>query len=323
MDAATEALLRATLDLRRARIVDRWYGLLLDTTSSPPVPSDDRERLLELCELAIALLLDGARPSAEARAIGRTVATAHYQHPAALEGTLQVLGGDLLRDLDPPEMAALQPRLAELLGAIAHGYYAESRARFASDQDVWRRRRGDRDREIAQALHASEARLRAMAEGLPVIIFALDLDGVVTFAAGTGLVALGMTPEEVLGLDVDILLVGAPTLASDVRGPSSNGTVNRNTRRIACQLAEKCTPAWLTRGGWSMPHCGRPPHEAAHHPALFHDDFPCWGNENVRLDPAATLLAGVSPGTQNSLIPVSCSVATQPPIPEMRQHNLD
>ena len=52
------------------------------------------------------------------------------------------------------------------------------------------------------ALRASEARLRAVVGNAPVILFTLDEAGVVTLAAGRGLVTLGHTPEETIGYPV-------------------------------------------------------------------------------------------------------------------------
>ena len=67
------------------------------------------------------------------------------------------------------------------------------------------------------ALRASEARLQAVVTNLPVLVFALDPAGIVTFAAGKGLATLGLMPTVIVGQAVDILLADAPTLARDTR----------------------------------------------------------------------------------------------------------
>ena len=52
------------------------------------------------------------------------------------------------------------------------------------------------------ALRASETRLRAVVENAPVILFTLDAAGVITFAAGRGLAALGHAPGAIIGYPI-------------------------------------------------------------------------------------------------------------------------
>ena len=54
-------------------------------------------------------------------------------------------------------------------------------------------------RRAEEALHVSEARLRAVLANAPVVMFAVDPAGVVTLAEGRGLTALGVTPEQIVG----------------------------------------------------------------------------------------------------------------------------
>ena len=49
------------------------------------------------------------------------------------------------------------------------------------------------------ALRASEDKLRAVVENMPLVLFTLDRAGVTTFAAGRGLTALGYTADSALG----------------------------------------------------------------------------------------------------------------------------
>lgn len=56
-------------------------------------------------------------------------------------------------------------------------------------------------RKLAEAERAaSEAQMRAILAGLPVIVFALDADETITFAAGQGLATLHLVPERIIGL---------------------------------------------------------------------------------------------------------------------------
>lgn len=51
-------------------------------------------------------------------------------------------------------------------------------------------------------LRARDARLRAVTEHVPIVLFALDPNGVVTFAAGSALPALGFTAADVIGRSI-------------------------------------------------------------------------------------------------------------------------
>jgi PAS domain S-box-containing protein len=50
-----------------------------------------------------------------------------------------------------------------------------------------------------QAIRENEARLRLVLANFPFILFTLDCDGAITYAAGRGLTALGLTPEAIIG----------------------------------------------------------------------------------------------------------------------------
>jgi PAS domain S-box-containing protein len=57
-------------------------------------------------------------------------------------------------------------------------------------------------REAADALHESEARLRTVISSAPIILWALDRDGVFTLSEGSGLGALGLSPGDLVGQSV-------------------------------------------------------------------------------------------------------------------------
>jgi diguanylate cyclase (GGDEF)-like protein/PAS domain S-box-containing protein len=67
------------------------------------------------------------------------------------------------------------------------------------------------------ALLENEARLGTVIDNAPVVLFAVDKDGVFTLAEGTGLGTLGLTPEEVIGAPVDETFRSVPDVLENIR----------------------------------------------------------------------------------------------------------
>lgn len=63
-----------------------------------------------------------------------------------------------------------------------------------------------------EAVRESDARLRVVIANVPVVVFALDAQGVFTFSDGQGLASLGLTPGEVVGRSVFEVYRGQPAL---------------------------------------------------------------------------------------------------------------
>ncbi len=176
MDAAAHAPLHATLVARRSTIADHWYRAVARTGFVPLGGPAVRARLLVLTDRAIAALLAEPFAPDEARQIGAALAELHYLHPAALAGTLAVLGEELVADVPPAAAATLQPSLATLLGTLAGGYYAAARAAILAEQEAARAPLLAEQRRVEAALRASEARYRAVVEqaGEGIFLFAAE-----------------------------------------------------------------------------------------------------------------------------------------------------
>ncbi|MFQ5570095.1 MAG: PAS domain S-box protein [Rhodothermales bacterium] len=67
------------------------------------------------------------------------------------------------------------------------------------------------------ALRESESRLRSVMNHAPVVLWALDLEGVFTFSEGRGLKALGLEPGQVVGLSVYELYADYPEIVDTAR----------------------------------------------------------------------------------------------------------
>ncbi len=78
-------------------------------------------------------------------------------------------------------------------------------------------------RDITQAkraeeeLRQSEERLRNVVAGAPIVLFALNRDGLFTFSEGSGLGALGLEPGEVVGKSVFEIYHDVPQIGENVR----------------------------------------------------------------------------------------------------------
>ncbi|MBI3373887.1 MAG: PAS domain S-box protein [Betaproteobacteria bacterium] len=69
----------------------------------------------------------------------------------------------------------------------------------------------------SEDLAAQTERLRTVIEGLPVVLWAIDRQGVFTFSRGAGLKALGLMPDEVVGDSPFEIYRDIPTIVANVR----------------------------------------------------------------------------------------------------------
>jgi PAS domain S-box-containing protein len=83
---------------------------------------------------------------------------------------------------------------------------------------------------VTQALRESEARLRSVVDHAPIVIWALDREGVYTFSEGRGLESLGLEPGEVLGCSVFEVYADYPEIISDARRALSGETFSSSTQ---------------------------------------------------------------------------------------------
>jgi diguanylate cyclase (GGDEF)-like protein/PAS domain S-box-containing protein len=83
-----------------------------------------------------------------------------------------------------------------------------------------------------EVLHVKEAPYREVLDSLPIVLIALDTDGVFTLVEGKGLDALGLEPKEVIGRSIFETYRNAPRITEDVRlalaGKSFDSTVEVN-----------------------------------------------------------------------------------------------
>jgi diguanylate cyclase (GGDEF)-like protein/PAS domain S-box-containing protein len=146
----------------------------VEGTSYVPMATDELQaHLRELAELVVdAVLADPPRPEVGAE-VGRRLVAAHFTGPATLERTLLLLT-ERLPDLVGAEVL---PAVHAVTGALAAGYARTLRDRTLDEQEAIRRAVLVARHHTQQALHASEARFRAMFHEAAIGIGLGDMDG--------------------------------------------------------------------------------------------------------------------------------------------------
>ncbi len=117
-------------------------------------------------------------------------------------------------------------------------------------RDITKRKQAEEARrkaltEALQATHAlweSEARLRSVVDHAPVVIWALDRDGVFTFSEGRGLDSFGLESGEVVGRSVFEVYAGFPGIIADTRRALAGETFSSSTQIGDVALENRYVP---------------------------------------------------------------------------------
>ncbi len=135
MDTEAKSQAHQALLSRRQAIADAWREALAQSGFTSIKAAELRQFLDESTEEAIALLLAESFDRDRAEAIGASLASFHYLEPDLLDRTQQVLAQQLIQGLPAEQVAALQPRLAALLGAVAAGFFRQARQTILAQQE--------------------------------------------------------------------------------------------------------------------------------------------------------------------------------------------
>ena len=103
---------------------------------------------------------------------------------------------------------------------------ARARGAAAANAELTRKQAMFRDEleqrlQVQGHLRESEARLRAIVDSAPIVLFAIDRDGAITFSAGVGPDPLGKKPGEALGWPASDLFRDHPGVVEGIRGALS------------------------------------------------------------------------------------------------------
>jgi signal transduction histidine kinase len=177
MSSAEPFQLQQVLLDRRDAIADSWSKAIAQTSHIPHSASEVRQRLVELTEQAIALLLTEPFDHVGAQAIGASLVRLHYVEPETLGRTQEILAQQLVEDLRAEQVVELQSRLAALLSGLAAGFFQQVRETILAEQEQIRsaltselRRAQEALREaydeVEQQVQERTAELRATNESL-------------------------------------------------------------------------------------------------------------------------------------------------------------
>jgi diguanylate cyclase (GGDEF)-like protein/PAS domain S-box-containing protein len=163
---------------RLRRFATIWSRAVFPVTSTSSTRPEFEEQLLPLARRLSEALRARTFDAEEGRAVGAALVGAHCTDPEALSRSLDCVeaylvlycGGDGPRE-------DLRARSARLQHAMAAGYAQALRERTLAEQEAISVAALKAQGVVAQALHASEARFRAVFEGAAIGIGIADLGG--------------------------------------------------------------------------------------------------------------------------------------------------
>jgi PAS domain S-box-containing protein len=134
---------------------------------------------------------------------------------------------------------------------------SRARARAAATAELDRKQAMFRDEleqrlQVQRQLRESEARVGAIIDSAPIVLFAIDRDGVITFSAGVGPDPLGKKPGEALGWSAADLFVEHPSVVEGIRqalsGIDGGAELTQGERTFSFSLAPFRDAAGNTAG---------------------------------------------------------------------------
>ncbi|MBX9392441.1 EAL domain-containing protein [Streptomyces sp. TRM72054] len=188
---------------RLRRFATIWSRAVYPATSTSLTRPEFEELLLPLARRLSAALRTRTFDAAEGRAVGAALVDAHCTDPEALSRGLDCVDAYLVLYCgDDRPQEDLRARSARLQHAMAAGFAQALRERTLAEQESIAQAALRAQGVVAQALHASEARFRAVFEGAAIGIGIADLDGNVLEVNGALTRMFGGSEQNVRGRNV-------------------------------------------------------------------------------------------------------------------------
>ncbi|MGV9702807.1 putative bifunctional diguanylate cyclase/phosphodiesterase [Streptomyces sp. NPDC003483] len=185
---------------RLRRFATIWSRAVFPVTSTSLTRPEFEQQLVPLARRLSEALRARTFQAAEGQAVGAAIVSAHCTDPEALSRTLDCVDAYLVLYCgeDGPQ-EALRTRSARLQHAMAAGFAQALRERTLSEQEAIYQAALNARSTVAEALHASEARFRAVFEGAAIGIAIADLEGNILQANGALLRMFGGSEQTMRG----------------------------------------------------------------------------------------------------------------------------
>ncbi|MEU0051900.1 EAL domain-containing protein [Streptomyces sp. NPDC006184] len=185
---------------RLRRLTTIWSRAVFPVTSTSLTRPEFEKLLLPLARRLSGLLRARSFDADAAKAVGAALVGAHCTDPEALTRTLDCVDAYLVLYCgeDGPQ-DELRVRSSRLQHAMAAGYAQALRERTLAEQEAIAQAALLAQGVVAQALHASEARFRAVFEGAAIGIGIAALDGTVLQVNEALLRMFGASPQSLRG----------------------------------------------------------------------------------------------------------------------------
>ncbi|MEV5342845.1 EAL domain-containing protein [Streptomyces sp. NPDC052676] len=188
---------------RLRRFATIWSRAVFPVTVTSLTRPEFEARLLPLARRLSEALRARAFDAAEGRAVGAALVAAHCTDPEALSRTLDCVDAYLVLYCgEGGNQEDLRARSSRLQHAMAAGFAQALRERTLAEQESIAQAALRAQGVVAQALHASEARFRAVFEGAAIGIGIADLDGNILEVNGALLRMFGGGEQNVRGRNV-------------------------------------------------------------------------------------------------------------------------
>ncbi|MGY4923220.1 putative bifunctional diguanylate cyclase/phosphodiesterase [Streptomyces sp. 900105755] len=188
---------------RLRRFATIWSRAVFPVTSTSLTRPEFEEQLLPLARRLSEILLAHGFDTDEARQVGAALIDAHSTDPEALTRSLDCVDAYLVLYCgeDGPQ-DELRMRSSRIQHAMAAGFAQALRERTLAEQEAIAQAALRAQGVVAQALHASEARFRAVFEGAAIGIGIADLEGNVLQVNGALLRMFGGSEQTLRGRKV-------------------------------------------------------------------------------------------------------------------------
>ncbi|WP_063753205.1 putative bifunctional diguanylate cyclase/phosphodiesterase, partial [Streptomyces resistomycificus] len=185
---------------RLRRFATIWSRAVFPVTSTSATRPEFEEQLLPLARRLSQALRARIFDADEAKAVGAALVAAHCTDPDALTCTLDCVDAYLVLYCGQDGVQDdLRARAARIQHAMAAGFAQALRERTLAEQEAIAQAALQAQGIVAQALHASEARFRAVFEGAAIGIGMADLEGNILQVNGALLRMFGLTDTAMRG----------------------------------------------------------------------------------------------------------------------------